>query len=249
MKIKLSIITATYNSAKTLPATLASLENQTNQNFESIVVDGGSKDSTLEIVQNSSVVDRWVSEKDRGIYDALNKGIAMSEGEYVGFMHSDDVFASDSSVAEIMSCLDKYKPEALYGNLQYVQKDDVSKVIRLWESGNYSFSRLRYGWMPPHPTFYMKKDLYDRIGGFDLSYSIAADYDSLLRYLYTNNVTPVYLDRVLVNMRMGGASNRSLKNIIQKSKEDARAMRSAGIPVFAGLFCKNFSKLPQFIRK
>lgn len=209
-------------------------------------VDGGSSDSTKDIVKSSDVVDRWISEKDRGIYDALNKGISLAQGEYVGFLHSDDVFASNQSVEQLLAHLESEKPEAVYADLQYVQKDNLLKIVRHWKSGKFSFNRLKWGWMPPHPTFYMKKALYEKMGGFDLSYKIAGDYDSLMRYLYVHRVKPSYLPKVLIKMRVGGESNRSLKNIIQKSKEDARVMKSAGIPVIQGLLGKNLSKIPQF---
>ncbi|BCD98339.1 glycosyltransferase family 2 protein [Marinagarivorans cellulosilyticus] len=249
MPVKLSIITATWNSAETLPATLDSLAAQTCQDFESIVVDGGSSDSTVDIIKASEVVDRWVSEKDRGIYDALNKGIQMAQGEYVGFMHSDDIFADNASVEIILDYIEKHSPDAVYADLNYVQKDDVSKVVRHWKSGKYDASKLKWGWMPPHPTFYMKKSLYENFGLFDLSYKIAADYDSLMRYLFVGGVVPAYISEVLVKMRVGGASNRSLKNIIQKSKEDIRVMRASGIPVFKALVGKNLTKIPQFFKK
>lgn len=249
MTVKLSIITATWNSAATLPATLESLQAQTCQDFESIVVDGGSTDNTVDIIQSSKVVDRWVSEKDQGIYDALNKGIAMAQGEYVGFMHSDDIYADDSSVQKLIDHIEKRHPDAVYADLNYVQKDDVSKVVRHWKSGQYMASKLNWGWMPPHPTFYMKKSLYEQLGVFDLSYNIAADYDSLMRYLYVGGVQPDYIPEVLVKMRVGGASNRSLKNIIQKSQEDISVMKAAGMPVIKALLGKNFSKIPQFFKK
>lgn len=249
MTVKLSIITATWNSSKTLTATLESLASQTSQNFESIVVDGGSTDSTVEIIQSSSVVARWVSEKDRGIYDALNKGIRMAQGEYVGFMHSDDIFASDSAVESLLSHIDKHNSDAIYADLQYVKKDDVNAIVRHWKSGDLDYDKFKWGWMPPHPTFYMKKSLYEKYGMFDLSYRIAADYDSLMRYLYTNKVSPSYLPEVLVKMRVGGASNRSLKNIIQKSMEDVRVMRKSRIPLMSGLLGKNLSKIPQLLKR
>ena len=249
MTVKISIITATWNSESTLPATLESLASQTSQDFESIVIDGGSTDSTVDIIKSSPVVDRWVSEKDKGIYDALNKGIHMASGEYVGFMHSDDIFASSRSVEILLDHIKNNTPDALYADLQYVQKDDVSKIVRQWDSGVFEYSKLKRGWMPPHPTFYMKKSLYNDLGVFDLSYDIAADYDSLIRYLYVNNVLPLYIPEVLVKMRVGGASNRSLKNIILKSKEDIRIMRNAKIPVFSGVIGKNISKIPQFFKR
>lgn len=246
MTVKLSIITATWNSAATLPYTLKSLQEQTSKEFESILVDGASTDSTLEIIKSSSVVTRWVSEKDKGIYDALNKGISLAKGEYVGFLHSDDVFASVSSIKQMLDHIDICQPDAFYADLQYVKKDNISHVVRHWASGEFKYRKLRWGWMPPHPTFYMKKSLYEKFGFFDLSYNIAADYESLVRYLYVSKVVPSYLPEVIVKMRIGGASNRSLANIVWKSKEDSRVMRNAGIPLVRGMLGKNFSKIPQF---
>ena len=249
MTIKLSIITATWNSSTTLPATLESLASQTSQDFESIVVDGGSTDDTLDIIQSSSVVSRWISEKDKGIYDALNKGIQMAKGEYVGFMHSDDVFASRESIEHLLSHLNQFNSDAVYADLQYVQKNNLNDVVRMWKSGVFDYTKLKRGWMPPHPTYYMKKSFYEKFGMFDLSYKIAADYDSLMRYLYVHNIQPTYLPEILVKMRVGGESNRSLKNIFLKSLEDVRVMRKSGIPVMSGLLGKNVSKIPQFFSK
>jgi glycosyltransferase len=247
MHPKISIITATWNSSETLSATLESLSNQTCREFESIVVDGGSTDNTVEFIRQSSVVEKWVSEKDRGIYDALNKGIELATGEYIGFMHSDDVFASIHSVESLLGHINTHSSDAVYADLQYVQKDDLSKVVRQWRSGSFSRSKMKWGWMPPHPTFYMKASLYKELGLFDLSYTIAADYDSMLRYLFQAGVVPSYLPEVLVKMRVGGESNRSLKNIVRKSREDIRAMRASGVPVISGMVGKNLSKVPQFL--
>lgn len=245
MSVRLSIITATWNSAETLPATLESIASQTYSNFELIVVDGGSTDNTLKIIRSSNIVSRWVSEKDNGIYDALNKGISMAQGEYIGFMHSDDIYAAPNSL-ELVSKKLEGDPDAIYADLQYVNKADTNIIVRHWKSGEFDFNKLKWGWMPPHPTFVMKRTLYERFGCFDLSYKIAADYDSIVRYLYVNKVKPLYLSDVIVKMRVGGASNRSMANIIQKSKEDLSVMRAAKIPITSGIIGKNLSKIPQF---
>lgn len=245
--IKISIITATWNSAETLPATLESIASQTYSNFELIIVDGGSTDNTMDIVHSSSIVSRWVSEPDKGIYDALNKGIAMAQGEYISFMHSDDIYAARNSLELVCKMLES-DPDAIYADLQYVSKLDTDIVVRHWKSGEFNFNKLKWGWMPPHPTFIMKRVLYKKFGCFDLSYKIAADYDSVVRYLYVNKVKPSYLPEVIVKMRVGGASNRSLANILQKSKEDFLVMRSAGIFFLVGMLGKNLSKIPQFMR-
>ncbi|WP_222868285.1 glycosyltransferase family 2 protein [Saccharophagus sp. K07] len=245
--IKLSIITATWNSSKTVAATMESLARQTFQNYESIIVDGLSSDDTLDVVRRSGVrIGKIISERDKGIYDALNKGIAAAQGEYVGFLHSDDILASPSSLEKLVDCIDRKKPDAVYADLQYVDKENTNKVIRYWKSGSYSRSRLKNGWMPPHPTFYMRRNLYSELGGFNLNYKISADYDSLMRYLWVNNVRLEYLPEVLIKMRIGGASNRSLSNIIRKSKEDFAVMKEYSMPVFRAILGKNLSKLPQF---
>ncbi|MBC6907537.1 glycosyltransferase [Saccharophagus sp. K07] len=245
--MKLSIITATWNSSKTVAATMESLARQTFQNYESIIVDGLSSDDTLDVVRRSGVrIGKIISERDKGIYDALNKGIAAAQGEYVGFLHSDDILASPSSLEKLVDCIDRKKPDAVYADLQYVDKENTNKVIRYWKSGSYSRSRLKNGWMPPHPTFYMRRNLYSELGGFNLNYKISADYDSLMRYLWVNNVRLEYLPEVLIKMRIGGASNRSLSNIIRKSKEDFAVMKEYSMPVFRAILGKNLSKLPQF---
>ncbi|NCO72191.1 MULTISPECIES: glycosyltransferase family 2 protein [Shewanella] len=248
--MKVSVITATYNSARTIQDTLRSLEQQTYHDIEYIIVDGASSDETLELVKREcSRVTTVISEPDRGIYDALNKGILAATGDVIGFLHSDDVFATKESVQQIVNAFVKNKTDAVYGDLQYVSASDPSKIIRLWKSGEYSKNKLKRGWMPPHPTFYMKREIYEKLGVFDLSYKIAGDYDSLLRYLWVGNVSMSYCEDVLIKMRIGGASNRSLKNIWLKSCEDSRALKNSGLSVVPALFWKNVSKIPQFIFK
>lgn len=249
-KMKVSIITATYNSAETISDTLQSLNAQSYQDIEYIIIDGSSKDNTLAVIkQQCPCVTTIISEPDKGIYDALNKGICAATGDIVGFLHSDDLFAYPDAVKDIVEQLQNSNSDALYGDLQYVSKNDTNNVIRLWKSGQYSRSQLKNGWMPPHPTFYMKRDLYEKHGLFNLNFKIAADYDSLLRYLWTNNVKMTYLPKVIMKMRVGGASNRNLKNIIQKTKEDITALKNNNLFWPSAIFIKNLSKIPQFIFK
>ena len=248
--MKVSIITATYNSAQTIADTLRSLNSQSYKNIEYIIIDGGSNDNTLDVIQHKcSRVSKVISEPDEGIYDALNKGILASTGDIVGFLHSDDLFAYRDAVKDIVEQLKNSNCDAIYADLQYVSKGNIDNVVRLWKSGVYKKNKLKYGWMPPHPTFYMKRDLYKSFGLFDLSFKIAADYDSLLRYLSSQNVTTTYLPKVVIKMRVGGVSNRSLKNIIQKTREDIRALNNNGLCWPKALFMKNISKIPQFILK
>lgn len=248
--MKVSIITATYNSSKTIIDTIKSLEQQTYSNIEYIIIDGASQDNTLDIIKkHSKKVSLIISEPDLGIYDALNKGIQLSTGDIIGFLHSDDIFAYPNAIEDLVFTLESNDTQAVYADLEYVSKDNISNVIRKWKSGDYKQSNLKKGWMPPHPTFYMKRDLYINYGGFDLNFKISADYDSLLRYLWLNNISISYLPKVVTKMRIGGASNRSFYNILKKTQEDIMALKKNNIPWPYPLIMKNLSKLPQFMKK
>lgn len=255
--MKFSIITATYNCERTILDTVTSLRSQTipRDNIEWILVDGGSTDKTLELIQQQDFhPDEWVSEPDNGIYDALNKGIRMATGDFVGFLHADDVLAAPGILYRISCALRNSGADAVYGDLEYVtsSEDGVMKVIRHWDGGIYFRRKLKQGWMAPHPTLYLRREIYDRArlkngDYFDTSYTCAADYDFMLRVFAGLGVEPAYLKTVLIKMRLGGISNRSLKHILRKSKEDLRAIRSNGIGGLATLVLKNISKLKQFI--
>lgn len=248
--MKISVITATWNSQQTVADTLHSLDSQSYENIEYLVIDGASTDKTLDIVKShGNRVDRVISEPDKGIYDALNKGIEAATGDVVGFLHSDDVYANNDVLKTIAETFTRENVDAIYGDLDYVSKDKNDKLIRHWKSHPFKRKKLRYGWMPPHPTFYMKTNRYRELGGFDLRFKISADYDSLLRYLWKNSVSVAYIPEVLVKMRLGGASNRSIKNIIQKSREDWLAMNANGVSPLIALPTKNLSKVPQFFKK
>jgi len=247
--MKVSIITATYNSAQTIRDTLLSLESQSYDDIEYIIVDGSSTDATLDIVNtNSTRISKIISEPDKGIYDALNKGIQAATGDIIGFLHSDDLLAYPQVIEDVVATFSKAQIDAVYGDLDYVSKDDVTKVIRHWKSGVFKRFKMQFGWMPPHPSFYMKRELYLKWGGFNLKYRISADYDSIIRYLWIHNAKISYLPKVLTRMRVGGVSNRSFSNMVKKSKEDVKAMRSNGLLWPIVLICKNFSKLPQFLK-
>ncbi|TKF64199.1 glycosyltransferase [Vibrio sp. F13] len=248
--MKVSVITATYNSSKTVLDTLKSLNEQTYTDIEYIIIDGGSSDNTVSVIkEHCPKVASIVSEPDKGIYDALNKGISAATGDIVGFLHSDDLLAYPDAIKELVETLQREKTQAVYADLEYVSKDNTSKIIRKWTSGAFDKQKLRSGWMPPHPTFFMKRDLYIKHGMFDLDLKIAADYDSLLRYLWSNNVTASYLPKVVTKMRVGGASNRSLTNIIEKTKEDIQALKNNRLFWPSALLIKNVSKIPQFFKR
>lgn len=248
MTVKISVITATWNCVSTVEGCLAAVQSQSHNNREHIVIDGGSKDGTVDVLRrHANQLAAWVSEPDRGIYDALNKGVDRAAGDVVGFLHADDVFAAADVLAGVARCFEDPMVSAVYGDLDYVSKDDLGKVIRHWRSKPYNDQDLKRGWMPAHPTLYVRREWYQRIGGFDTRYRIAADYDSILRLFSQPGFRAVYLPRVMVKMRVGGASNRSLRNIMRKSREDLLALQRSGVGGWGALAAKNFSKLGQFL--
>ncbi|WP_282069427.1 glycosyltransferase family 2 protein [Olleya namhaensis] len=251
--MKISIITATYNSGATISSCMASVLQQTYPNIEYVIIDGQSKDNTLEVVQalktkhpQANIVVQ--SEADKGIYDALNKGVALASGDVIGFVHSDDVLATTNTIKNIVAGLSYPNVSGVYGDLQYVTKEDTDKVVRHWQSQDFKPSFLKKGWMPAHPTLYLKREVYAKHGGFNLDYKIAADYDFILRVFKDKNYTFKYLPEVIMKMRTGGASNRSLKNIIIKSKEDYKAVTSNNVGGLWSIFYKNVSKVNQFFK-
>ena len=248
--VKISIITSVYNNKETIAEAIESVLSQTYENIEYIVVDGASTDGTVEVIEEyAEEITTFVSEQDKGIYDGLNKGVALATGDVVGFLHSDDLFEDKYVVEKIAQAFIKSGVESIYGDLTYVTKEDTSKVVRYWKSGTYSYTKLKRGWMPPHPTFYVKRDVYEKYGAFDTSFKIAADYDSILRFLGREKISTRYIPEVLVKMRLGGASNKSIKNLIQKSREDLKAMKNNGVGDVGSLLVKNISKVPQFFRR
>jgi len=246
-----SIITATWNCQATVADCLASVGGQTWPHRQHVVVDGASTDGTLDVLQaHRQQLAVLQSEKDRGIYDALNKGLALATGDVVGFLHADDLYAHPQVLQRVAQAFADPSVCAVYGDLQYVRQHDTTQVVRHWQSSSARASRLAWGWMPPHPTLYVRREWYQRIGGFDTRYRIAADYLSILQLFSQPGFKAVYLPEVLVKMRLGGASNRSLRNIARKTGEDWRALRQARVGALGGvgaLVWKNLSKLGQFV--
>jgi glycosyltransferase len=248
----ISIITATWNCQSTVADCLASVAGQTHPHIEHVVVDGASTDGTLGVLQSHrQQLAVLQSEPDRGIYDALNKGLALATGDVVGFLHADDLYAHADVLAHVAAAFEDPAVCAVYGDLQYVSKDDTDRVVRHWASTPFSPGRLAWGWMPPHPTLYVRREWYARIGGFDTRYRIAADYHSILQLFSQPGFKAVHLPEVLVKMRLGGASNRSLSAMVRKSREDWSALRRTGVGALGGvgaLAWKNLSKVRQFFR-
>jgi glycosyltransferase len=248
--MKISVVTAVYNRVGTIDAAIKSVQRQTYSDVEHVVQDGGSTDGTLAaIARLSNGATKVISERDAGIYDAINRGIARATGDVIGLMHSDDAFANDEVLEKVAACFSAPRIEGIYGDLQYVAANDPERIIRDWRSGEYDISLLKRGWMPPHPTVYLRREVFDRLGLYDTSFSIAADYDAMLRYLVQGNIKLTYIPEVLVRMRLGGESNRSIEHILRKSREDLRAIRKNGVGGIGTLAAKNFSKLRQFIVK
>ena len=245
---KISVITAVFNRAQTIEQALDSVRSQTWPEVEHVVIDGASTDGTLEILRaHEDRIDVLVSEQDDGIYHALNKGLARATGEVVGLMHSDDFFANDRVLEKVAAAFADPAVDGVYADLDYVAKDEPGRIVRHWKSGQYLPRKLAWGWMPPHPTLYLRRSVIEQWGGFDTSFRVAADYDAMLRYLAKGGIRLAYIPEVLIKMRVGGESNRSLTHIMRKSREDHRALRKNGVGSFGTLILKNVSKIGQFL--
>lgn len=246
--MRVSVITVCFNSVATIADTLRSVKEQTHIDVEHIVVDGGSKDGTLEIIAGMpNRIARLVSESDRGIYDAMNKGLGLATGEIVGFLNSDDVYADKESLAEIVRSFDASDVDACYGDVLFVAADDPWRMVRYWRAGPYRPGRLAQGWMPPHPTFYVRRCAYEAFGGFDIDYRLQADFEMAIRLLEIQKLCVAYIPRILVRMRMGGASNASIRNVIRGNREAYRAARKHCLPVGPMFILKKIlSRIPQF---
>lgn len=245
------MITATLNCEGTLADCFASLACQSHLDREHIIVDGASTDGTIGLIKRHIKNDaKFICEADKGIYDALNKGIHLATGDVIGFLHSDDVYSSENVLSKIAKAFEDPGVSAVYGDLEYVDREDNTRVVRRWKSKPFKRRYLDLGWMPAHPTLYVRREWYNRIGGFNVSYRISADYLSILRLFGDPGFRPVHIPDVLVKMRLGGSSNRSIRAIICKMKEDLRALRTCGFSVTGALGAvmgKNLSKLVQFV--
>ena len=212
------------------------------------MVDGSSRDGTVEIVERyRRELAAFVSEPDNNHFEAMNKGLDRATGEIVGFLHADDLFADNRVIADVADAFEEHGADCLWGDLVYVSNSDPAKVVRYWRSCPYRPNLFKWGWMPPHPTFFARRRIYERYGQFDTSLPISGDYELMLRFLHKHELATHYLPRVLVRMRLGGLSNKSARNVVQKSLQDFQAWRvnhlHGGIPT---IFMKNVSKIPQF---
>jgi glycosyltransferase involved in cell wall biosynthesis len=245
----ITIITATYDSARTVDDTLRSVHAQSHSDIEHIIVDGASTDGTLSIVANYPQVCKVVSEPDKGIYDAMNKGIALSTGDVVGILNSDDFYAHPDVLRKVAAAFEDPAVDAVYGDLLYVDAENPGRVLRSWKSGMYRPGRFKWGWMPPHPTFFVRRTLYERYGGFNLALGTCGDYELMLRFIHRHGARLSYLPEVLVLMRAGGASNESLLARLQANRNDRLAWSVNGVsPYWFTVYLKPLRKFIQFLR-
>ncbi len=249
--LKVSIITITYNSEATLKDTIESVVHQSYSNIEYIIIDGKSTDSTLAIIDTyKDKISKVVSEKDKGLYDALNKGISYATGDLIGIIHSDDFYTDLFAIEHIVKTIEENNADAAYADLYYVDKDDTNKIFRKWKSGNYKHGMFLNGWMPPHPTFFAKRSCYEKYGNFNLDLVSAADYELMLRFIHKHKIKLAYLPEFIIKMRVGGKSNVSLQNRIRANQEDRKAWKINGLnPHLFTLYLKPLRKIIQLFKK
>ena len=244
--MKITIVTCVFNRVATIAGAMDSVRVQTYPNIEHIVIDGGSTDGTLQMIQDRAHAGLQIhSGPDRGIYDALNKGVELATGEVIGLVHSDDWLAHDGVIAEVAAAF-RGGAHAVYGDLHYVSALDPGKVVRHWKAGVFRRTALRWGWMPPHPTLFVRRTDLIAAGGYDIHYRISADYDLVLKMFTRPGFCATYIPDVLVKMRLGGVSNGSLRQVLRKSGEDYRILRAHGVGGWLSLVAKNIRKLSQF---
>lgn len=252
--MKISIITVSYNSEKTIADTLESVLSQTYSNLDYIIIDGNSKDNTLDIIESyenkfkeKKISYRRISEKDDGLYDAMNKGIKMATGDIIGIINSDDVYNQNDILEKIVDKFNDFDLLGIYGDLVYVEENDLNKITRYWKSGKYKKNCFLFGWMPPHPTFFVKREVYEEYGFFRLDMGTAADYEIMLRFIHKYKIKIDYLEETIVKMRLGGASNSNLLARLNANLKDKKAWEVNGLkPYFFTLFLKPVRKIKQF---
>lgn len=248
--MRITVITPTYNSAATVEDTLSSIAAQDHAEVEHIVMDGGSSDDTLGIVGRYGHVSKLITGRDRGIYDAMNNGIEASSGEVIAFLNSDDFYAHSGVLSTVAAVFKEQSADAVYGDLQYVSDKNVMRVVRHWKAGIYRADAFKWGWMPPHPSFFVRRDVFERFGGFNLEMSTAADYELMLRFIHKYQIKLAYVPEVLVKMRTGGASNASFGARWRANRKDREAWTVNELtPFWFTLQLKPLRKITQYIFK
>jgi len=246
-EIKISIITVCYNSEKYIKSAIDSVISQSYQNIEYIIIDGGSTDKTNEIIDSySDKVSRHISEPDDGIYDAMNKGIKHATGDLIGILNSDDYYKDNHVLERIVQLFQKHNTDSIYADIDYVDPNRNDKIIRKWKSGPYKPNSFKKGWHPAHPGFFVKNKIFGELGDYDLSYKVAADFELMLRFLEKHHITSYYFPKSIVCMRLGGASNKNLRNIITGNKECIRAFKKNDLK--ASILYPIFRLLPKLFQ-
>jgi len=246
--VKVSVITVSYNNRETLEETITSVSTQSYEELEYIIVDGDSTDGTKNLIKKyEDQLSMWISEPDEGMYDAMNKGLAMATGDLVGFLHADDFYASPDVIEQVVETLLQETADACYADLKYVHKSNSAKVIRTWKSGKYEPGYFFNGWMPPHPTLFVKKEIYERYGGFKTELGTAADYELMLRLIHKHRIKLAYLPETIIKMRVGGESNSSIINRLKAHHYDRKAWKMNSLkPRFYTLWLKPLRKIGQY---
>lgn len=249
--MKISIITATYNSAAHIAGCLASVNSQTYNNVEHIIVDGASTDNTLAMIKaTENRVAQLISEPDHGIYDAMNKGIKLATGDIVGILNSDDFYATDTIIEKVIRTFQEKNIDSVFGNLDFVAAENTNKVIRHWKSSHFTKGSFAEGWHPPHPTFFVKREVYEKYGLFDTSLNVSADFELMLRMLERHQISTFFIDETIVKMRYGGESTGSLKKIISGNRNIMKAFKKNGIKVSPFYtFKRLLHKALQFLKR
>ncbi|HSC54363.1 MAG TPA: glycosyltransferase family 2 protein [Phnomibacter sp.] len=246
--MKVSVITTSYNSGHTIKDTLLSVAKQDYADIEHLIIDGGSRDNTMEVVSRFPHVKLVLSEKDDGIFHAMNKGLERCTGDIICFLNSDDWYNSNDVISKVVRYMQLSECNVAYGDLQYVKQYNPERIVRTWKSGRYRQQNLYYGWMPPHPAFFAKKEVYEEVGFFNTQLSNAADYELMLRILLKHEHDACYIPAVLVKMRLGGYSNASIKNRLRANNEDHQAWIMNGLkPSLLTRYLKPIRKIPQFL--
>lgn len=245
--MKISLITAVYNNKDYILDAINSAAAQTGIQLEYIVVDGDSSDGTKEIIHaNSKKIDKFISGQDGGIYEALNKGLSLATGDFIGYLHSDDYFPSSDTLFNLFSSAPG-DADIIYGDLHFVDRNNHERIVRKWKSRNYRPELLKYGWMPPHPTLYVRRSLLNEVGGFNTNYRICADYDCVLKLFSKTGIKTYYHNDVVVKMRTGGASNNTIKNVWRKYLENKSILNENGFNGNVVALLKIISKIHQYL--
>lgn len=248
--MKVSIITVCYNSQDYITNTITSVLSQNYADIEYIIVDGNSRDNTLSIIKSfGSKITKWISEPDKGLYDAMNKGISLATGDIIAFINSDDFYLDSSVVGDVVNEFQANQVDAVHAELFYVDQSDTDKIVRHWKTGDYTSGAFQKGWHPAHPTLFLKREVYEKFGLFDLQFKLAADFELMCRFFEKHQISSVYLNRPLIKMRLGGATSKNLKNVIRQNIECYKAFKVNNIPVSPFYTFKRIvPKLKQYLK-